>query len=53
MFFKVFLICICIWMPDDDALSLQAELSTKIYSNEAGKYCCVKATDKIIYAKFT
>lgn len=53
MFLKVFLIYICIWMPDDDALSLQAELSIKTCSNEARKCCCVKATDNIPESKFT
>lgn len=40
-------------MPDDGALSLQAEQSIKTCSNEAGKYCYVKATDNIPDAKFT
>lgn len=53
MLLKVVLIYICIWMPDDDVLSLQAELSIKTCSNEAGKYCCVKATDNIPDAKFS
>lgn len=40
-------------MPDDDALSLQTEWSIKTCSNEAGKYCCFKATDNIPDAEST